>query len=755
MTMNRSDPTGKFVLAIICIVVVSALLLAWISANNETRDIRNREQQLRKDLLAGPVTVEGKVLALDGTPLEGARLILQEQTSLSSGNGSFFLTGINRTNSLLTIEAPGFRTEFIPVHLFHPLNVSTVTVDPVRMEPSNQRTVRLLFAGDTHFGRRFIDPPETTPRNMMPPDNQDALILVSDPEPGTRNVLRYFRPLFQEADFSSVNLESPVLRNVSTPHREKEYVLFTLPGSLPALTWLGVDYVSTGNNHVYDYLEQGITDTLENLRMNGIPTSGSGSNATMAFQAYRAVLKGTPYAFLSMNSIDGSEHRIRYIATESKGGSANLKDSLMVNSSIQRESAAGYIPIVQVHGGVEYTYQPSDYIRERMNLAAQSGADLVVSHHPHIAQGVEVMDGVVVIEGLGNFAFDAERLETELGLLARVDMEGSEVRSVRLIPVYLQNATPRPVTGRLADLFLRRIGEFSRNASNPVYPYNGQGIVTLSPNTTAMNERTILVNVTVPDSGILVLDLRQWADDDESLAEARDTHRDTSAQIGRDLMLFGDFEDWDLDEDAGETDHWDLSAGSATLCISDPYKGSASLCSVRNSGDRDDSVIPFRHRIRVPGDALNQVPNKNLSFIGYIRGKGAGPITIVSKYFASEGEIPFGEEEILAHPGGTFPWQLVVADIHMPADDPARLRDPTTDPRALQIIIRQSPPGWGRGTADFDEIAVVSWEETISLSDGGLLSTPHARDFLRISSSPGAHQLTLKFRSFTPRAAEK
>ena len=753
--MNRARPSNDIILAFIGLVVLSAIVFSWIYVNNESKEFLRKETRFQEEISGGSINLEGVILTKEGAPLEGARVTLQGRTALSQADGSFLVRDVSRTNSLVQIEAPVFRTEFIPVHLFLPVNVSLVTVQPVPMEPSDPGMVRFLFGGDTHFGRRFIDPTETAARDQMPPDTEGALIRVSDPGPGTLQVLKYFRPIFQEADFSSLNLESPVVQDVSTPHRDKEYILFTLPGSLPALTWLGVRYVTLGNNHVYDYLDPGITSTLDSLALNGISASGAGLNATEAFGAYRVVLNGTPYSFLSMNSIVGSEHRIRYVATETKGGSANLEDTLLVTTSIQRESAAGNIPIVQVHGGTEYTYEPAAYIRDRMDLVTRAGAGLVVSHHPHIAQGVEVMNGVVVIEGLGNFAFDTRRLETELGLLARVDMDGTGVHAVRLIPVYLENSTPRPVSGRLADTFLRRIGEFSRNATHPVYPYNGQGIVTLGSNAPVRKERTIQVNITVPDSGVSVLDLRQWAQEGESLAEAKDeTALTSTAQLGRDLMLFGDFEDWDLDEYPDAADHWDVSAGSAFVCMSGPYKGTSSLCSIRYGDNTDDSVIPFRNRIRVMGDALNQVPNKNLSFIGYMRGEQAGPITIVSRYSASEGEITFGEEEILTHPGGTFPWQAFVADLHMPADDPSRLRDPETDPRALQIFLRQSPPDFGLGIAMFDEIAVISWEETVNLSEGAVLTTPHARDFLRITASPGPHLVTLKFHSFSPVGTE-
>lgn len=747
--MKPPRPSRKALWISVCIIVLAALL-AGTYFSVASADFLRKEHHLQKQFSIETIDVRGTIYSGQGMPVGGALVTLQDQTTVTLGDGSFSFIGVPRTNSLITIQAPEFRTEYIPLHLFLPLNVSLVDIEPIALTSSEATMVRFLFGGDTHFGRRYFDPLEETPRGEMPPDNRTALILVSDPEPGSRQVVRYIRPLFQEADFGSVNLESPVVQNLSTPHPEKEYVLFTLPGSLPALTWLGVDYVSTGNNHVYDYLELGLSDTLASLRNTGIPTSGSGTRAAEAFQAYHVVLEGTPYSFLAMTSIDGSEYSMSYVATDSKGGSANLKDTAAVISAIQRESAAGNIPIVQVHGGDEYTYEPSEYIRGRMDLVTGSGAGLVVSHHPHIAQGVGVMNGVVVIEGLGNLAFDAERHETKLGLLARVDMAGDEVRCVRLIPVYIENFTPRLISGGLSNLFLRRIGEFSRDSPYPVYPYNGQGWVALGPDETVIDQRTIQVTVTVPESGTQVLDLRSYTLDDESLAQVRDDMPRSTARVGRDLMLFGDFEDWDLDGTTGETDLWDLGVDSGFLCRSDPHGGTSSLCSVRHGSNAADSVIPFRNRIRVMGDALNQVPNKDITFIGYIRGENSGKISVTAKYLASEGELTFGEEEILALPGGTFPWQQVVSDIHLPPDNPSQSRNPTTDPRAVQIFLHQAPPRMSIGIAEFDDLAVVSWEETINLSDGAQLRTPHARDFLRIAGPSGTHHLTLTFQSFRP-----
>lgn len=156
------------------------------------------------------------------------------------------------------------------------------------------------------------------------------------------------------------------------------------------------------------------------------------------------------------------------------------------------------------------------------------------------------------------------------------------------------------------------------------------------------------------------------------------------------------------------------------------------------------------------GDARGQTPNKNLTFLGYIRGQDAGPVKVIAKYLASEdpvdgsGGMTFGDEEVLAIPGGTFPWQQYVSDIHMPPDDPAVPRDPVADPRALQVFIHHSASPKTTSIAEFDDFAIISWEETVNSSRGATLRTPHARDFLRINGTPGTHQLTLTFESYSP-----
>ena len=91
----------------------------------------------------------------------------------------------------------------------------------------------------------------------------------------------------------------------------------------------------------------------------------------------------------------------------------------------------------------------------------------------------------------------------------------------------------------------------------------------------------------------------------------------------------------------------------------------------------------------------------------------------------------------------------------MPPDDPSRLGEPSeVNARALRIFLRHSPPASGLGYANFDELAVVSWEEALDPLTGPVLDTPHTRDFLRVEGPPGTYRLALTLRSYRPAEAD-
>ncbi|MFP2908489.1 CapA family protein [Pyxidicoccus sp. 3LFB2] len=705
------------------------------------------EREARKAYACTGIGLEGAVLSTAAPPVANATVRVGDTTVRTGADGRFRFPVLARHNALLQVEAEGFRPSLVAVELRRGLAETKVGLPPLRLTP-NDGGVRMLFGGDVSLGRRFLDPSEQTPRNRIPEDHPDALIRASDPLPGTKDVFKHIRPFFQAAEFRVVNLETPVTDSPNTPHGSKDFAFFTLPGSLPALKWLGVDYVSLGNNHVYDYLAPGLEDTLRHVEAAGFSHSGAGRTPDEAFRPWRTSLAGAEYSFVSMCSISGSDHEHTYVATATQGGAADLRDSARVAAAIGGEREAGRVPIAQLHTGTEYSERPAGFAGQQMRYAVDQGAALVIAHHPHTPQGFLRYRGVLVAQSLGNLAFDQDRLETMVGMMTEVELRGATVSRARALPVYIEDYRPRPVTGELAELTMRNISELSREGDVTLVPHLASGELLPEGATAAVAERKVDVPVTVDANGRATVDLRPFRREGESLAVAEvvgpngqrvDVRR---LRAGRDVLLHGDFEDHDVDGDANEAVRWELDGGAGFVCQASPHRGAAALCQTRASSDRRPAVVDLHNRLRLPGFAEGQ-PRQSLTVVAWMKGTGAGAFHATVQYQPIQFFNVLGEQEALRHPGGTFDWTQVSTDLTFPATPPRP--DLYNAPWALQLSLRSAPPSRGSGLFALDDLAVVAWERD---GEGGSLrlETPQPRDFVRVEAAPGGYTLRVTFR---------
>ncbi len=704
-------------------------------------------ESARTSFYSTRVDVQGYLFDENNLAVAGAVIRLGDLETLTDSQGAFSYNNIARINQLLVVKADGYHEERIALALNLPQTTSLLQMAPIILK-SQESLVRFAFGGDVAFARRFLDTSETTPPDQVPLDDPEALIQASNPQVGTEQALQWIRPHFNAADFAVVNFETPVTDNPITPHPEKAFVFFTLPESIPGLQWMGTDYVSLGNNHVYDYLESGLQDTINNLQNYELPFSGAGTTSAEAYAPYRTTIKQTPYSFISATSVSGSQHSIEYVASDVQGGAADLRDNAAFENAITEELQQGYSPIVQLHTGKEYTFEPSSFALEKINQASDLNASLVVAHHPHVAQGVGIRNGVYQIHGLGNLVFDQARLETMLSQIARVDMNSTQVEQIRMLPIYLKDFRPRLISGDLANIFLRRVGEFSNAYGLKLYSYLGQGWVVPQAQAQQVETETLNINVDIDSSGKAILDLRQLIPSDYSLSRINFAQQIT-ARLGRDILSFGDMEDWDLDDNLGEAARWDISSSSRYLCYSEQYRGINSLCSERSSSDSQSTVLAFRNRIRVMGDALDQ-PNKDLSLLMYAKGINAGSLSVLARYYASIGEQEFGEEVIVNRDAGDYNWTSFSSSLNMPAEVDVEAGEVAGEQnaRALRLFIHHSPPADGQGQIAIDDMAVVNWEEQVASNT--TIITPHARDFILIEGATGSYTVELSFERFKP-----
>lgn len=273
--------------------------------------------------------------------------------------------------------------------------------------------------------------------------------------------LRRLAPAIAGKDWLVGNLEGPITDYTLPLDSGKLYAYHVDPQAAPMLRRFGFDMMCLANNHVLDYGPPGLRDTLNLLDTAGIRHFGAGYTQAEATGGEIVELKGVKIGFLGfMQPYDLYTHRYPWFATGSRPGVARM-DRKTVQAAIRALRPRVDVLIVSFHWGRNYMDR-IDMQQRFARLAIDAGASLVVGHHPHVPQGVELYKGVPILYSLGNFAFGSSgRWELAApilrhGWVADITLSGKQLSGVRLRAIATDNAATdyqaRPAPKALPDL---------------------------------------------------------------------------------------------------------------------------------------------------------------------------------------------------------------------------------------------------------------------------------------------------------------
>lgn len=207
------------------------------------------------------------------------------------------------------------------------------------------------------------------------------------------------RGVLSQADYSIVNFECPVCEGGESLLEKQGPNLCCTEKGVEAIKWVGFDCVTLANNHLYDYCDAGVKNTIEKCTQVGIDTVGGG----MSLKEASAILYKR-IGDKTLAIINCCEHEFS-IASETHGGSNPLNPVQQYYAIKKSREKADYVLVI-VHGGHEHWQLPSPRMVETYRFFIDAGADAVVNHHQHCFSGFEIYNGKPIFYGLGNFCFD-------------------------------------------------------------------------------------------------------------------------------------------------------------------------------------------------------------------------------------------------------------------------------------------------------------------------------------------------------------
>lgn len=205
-----------------------------------------------------------------------------------------------------------------------------------------------------------------------------------------------------KADFRVANLEAPIINSEDIEPMPKEGIGSNLKMVFDKhktfFQLLDVDAYTLANNHIGDYGENGIKETINFL--NGINKKyvGTASKAEYTYEPIRICFDDIKISVFSFCENEFG------IVRKGRLGAAGYNEYIIKEMISKERSAADKI-IVIFHGGVEHYPFPTLRQQNCYRLLIDIGADIVIGMHSHCPVGMEYYKQGQIFYGIGNLYF--------------------------------------------------------------------------------------------------------------------------------------------------------------------------------------------------------------------------------------------------------------------------------------------------------------------------------------------------------------
>lgn len=279
------------------------------------------------------------------------------------------------------------------------------------------------------FGDMMLD------RHVREKISQNGLDYIFTKLAGEEN--RFFKGI----DLVSANLEGAVTNAGAHYTPAMAYDFAFAPELINQLKQYNFNFFNLANNHFTDQGSRGVDETRQNLSQSGFNYSGCPDGEVG--ECSSAIVE------IGDKKIGMAGFSMVY----------NQFDLTSAQKIISQLISRTDLIIVNIHWGAEYEHQ-FDLVQQSIGRRLiDAGAGIIMGHHPHVAQGMEIYQNKPIFYSLGNFIFDQYfSPDTQEGLVVGLNLTNDE-RRFFLFPLQSHLSQVELMTGKAKQEFLLRLAD--------------------------------------------------------------------------------------------------------------------------------------------------------------------------------------------------------------------------------------------------------------------------------------------------------
>jgi poly-gamma-glutamate synthesis protein (capsule biosynthesis protein) len=339
-----------------------------------------------------------------------------------------------------------------------PIEAPSPTPPPVEA-PAGLVSLRVTAIGDVNFNRNRVP--------VLPQGAQvwDTLVPFA-------SFTARLAPLV-DGDVNYANIEAVITdrNDFDPPDPDKAFCFRTHPNAIRELLRARFNLFGLANNHAFDFGATGVRETLKFMRAfaetNPIAFTGIGMDFAEASRPAIFTVKGVRVGLVAVG--------IGASAGPSSAGVASVADYR--RALVRLRDAEVDLRVFSIHDGKEGTLVPNHrQLRMCREAIRDFKVNIVLGHHPHRVQGVELYGNGVIFYSLGNGLMrgaadigdnPATRYRSDFGLMARINLVVDQashrvtLRRIEAVPLYKMHEQPQPSSPDAAAARLQTLNELS------------------------------------------------------------------------------------------------------------------------------------------------------------------------------------------------------------------------------------------------------------------------------------------------------